>query len=297
MEARWEEIAGAELQYVLPASGDHSGSTGATTAAAGWPLVQRRTCAASGIQCRFCTVPPGSRRPSARPCWPLSRHERAQQALREAAEPRRQVLDAGAGAGLSVPWFGEPRFVAIEGTALQRAENTPYQVIRHNNFYYLCHEGAWYRSSSPQGPWKTAREVPEAMYSIPATDPAYNVTFVRLESFDDRSGEVAYGSTGGYYGSYSTGSTVVYGTGWYHPGFYNRSVYWRYPYAYGYSHSATYNLDTREQDWEWNLDGTKRRIYRYGPRNVIGGEYVMPESDGYKGDGRQRRLVDPPDGK
>jgi hypothetical protein len=96
----------------------------------------------------------------------------------------------------------------------------------------------------------------------------------------------------------------VYGTGWYYPGFYNRSVYWRYPHAYGYwgpgwgySHSATYDLNTRDADWEWDLDGTKRRVYRYGPRNVVGGEYVMPESAGYKGDGRQRPATDPPEGK
>ena len=298
--ARWEEIAATGLQYVSNTSGDLFRLDGRyyLLLAGRWfstKDLRRKWHPVRELPASFARIP--ADHPRARVLAAVAGTEQAQQALREVAESRRQVLDAGAGAGLSVPWFGEPRFVAIEGTALQRAENTPYQVIRHNNFYYLCHEGAWYRSSSPQGPWTTAREVPEAIYGIPATDPAYNVTFVRLESFDDRNGQVAYSSTGGYYGSFSTGATVVYGTGWYYPGFYNRSVYWRYPYAYGYSHSATYALDTREQDWEWSLDGTKRRIYRYGPRNVIGGEYVMPESDGYKGDGRQRRPVDPPDGQ
>jgi hypothetical protein len=41
-------------------------------------------------------------------------------------------------------------------------------------------------------------------------------------------------------------------------------------------------------DWEWSLDGSKRRVYRYGPRNVVGGQYVMPESNIYKGDGKDR---------
>jgi len=225
----------------------------------------------------------------------------AEKAVAEAAKPRVAVISVGAGDGIKVPYLGEPSFVGIEGTALRRAKNSPFQVIMHNNFYYLCHEGAWYSSTSPTGPWRVATEIPEAMYTIPATDPAYNVTFVRVESFDDSSEEVAYTSTSGYYSRYYTGSTMVYGTGWYYPGYYNRSAYWRYPHtygygyggwgpysAYGYSHSETYRVNRQETDWEWDLDGSKRRVYNYGPRNYIGsGEYVMPDSDNYKGDGKE----------
>ena len=93
---------------------------------------------------------------------------------------------------------------------------------------------------------------------------------------------------------------MVYGTGWYYPGYYDRSVYWRYPYTYGhygpwgaywpyyypYHHSETYEIDRRETDWAWDLDGSKRRVYNYGPQdNYVGGRYVMPKSQGYKGDG------------
>lgn len=224
----------------------------------------------------------------------------AEQAVAEASKPRIATVRADAGKDQEVPYAGEPSFVAIEGTNLRRAENTPFQVIQHNNFYYLCYEGAWYASSDPRGPWRVATEVPEAIYDIPPTDPAYNVTFVRLESFDDSSKEVAYKATSGYYSRYYNGSTMVYGTGWYYPGYYNRSVYWRYPhtygygrywggyYPYGYSHSETYRVNTEEKDWEWNLDGSKRRVYNYGPRNYIGsGEYVMPDSENYKGDGKR----------
>ena len=225
----------------------------------------------------------------------------AERAVAEALKPKVAVVRTDAGRN-EVPYAGEPSFVPIEGTVLRRAENTPFQVIMHNNFYYLCYEGAWYASSNPRGPWQAATEVPEAIYTIPATDPAYNVTFVRLKSFDDSSGEIAYVNTGGYYSAYYTGSTIVYGTGWYYPGYYNRGHYWRYPhtygyrpywggyypYGYGYSHSETYRINREETDWEWDLDGSKRRVYRYGPRNTIGsGEYVMPESDNYKGDGKR----------
>jgi hypothetical protein len=225
--------------------------------------------------------------------------EQARLAAQEVSRTHTRQVAADGGAELTVPWFGEPRFVPIEGTGMSRGENTPYQLIAHNNFFYLCHEGAWYRSGSSTGPWAPAREVPEAIYTIPATDPAYNVTFVRVGAFDDSTGRMAYESSGGYYGRYYTGTSVVYGTGWYHPGYYSRSAYWRYPYAYGYwgpygpygyghSHTETYRVNTRETDWEWELDGTKRRVYRYGPRNVVGGQYVMPASDNFKGGARQQ---------
>jgi hypothetical protein len=226
----------------------------------------------------------------------------AEKAIAEARKPKYARLSRDAGGNVKVPYVGEPSFVPIEATELRRAENSPFQVIMHNNFYYLCYEGAWYSSTKPEGPWRVATEVPEAIYTIPPTDPAYNVTFVRLESFDDSSNEVAYQATSGYYSRYYTPytRTMVYGTGWYYPGYYNRSAYWRYPhtygyggyrgahyYPYGYSHSETYRVNTREKDWQWDLNGDKRQIYNYGPANYVGsGTYQMPDSDNYKGDGR-----------
>jgi hypothetical protein len=203
----------------------------------------------------------------------------------EAAIPRVAVVRMGQASDLEIPYVGPPQFTPIEGTQLQRAVNTPYQVVQHNNFYYLCHEGAWYASSQPAGPWRAAAKVPEAIYEIPATDPLYNVTFVRAEAFDDSSDRVAYYSTSEYYGTYWSGSSLVYGTGWYHPGFYHPAAYWHhpwswsyhgyrgpyYPYAYPYySHSETFEVNRREKDWQWGLDGSKRVVYDYGPRNTVG---------------------------
>ncbi len=70
------------------------------------------------------------------------------------------------------------------------------------------------------------------------------------------------------------------------------SAYWRYPYTYGYHYgpwgawypyhyygSETYDVTREESDWAWDLDGSKQRVYRYGPQdNRVGGTYVMPDS-------------------
>ena len=165
----------------------------------------------------------------------------ARLSLIEAALPHRVSVARGAGAELEVSWVGEPRFEAIDTTRLQRGLNTPFQVIKHNNFYYLCHEGAWYFSELPTGPWKAALQIPDEIYRIPATDPAYNVTFVRLDTEQSETQEyVNYDYSSGYNGSFSTTVSVVYGTGWYHPSSVywdstNNPAYWHYGQTYGYN--------------------------------------------------------------
>ncbi|MGD8345888.1 MAG: hypothetical protein PVI83_01490 [Lysobacterales bacterium] len=248
--------------------------------------VNRMWYAVKELPAAFAEIP--QNHPRARVLESVPGTEAARRAAAEAARPRITEVQAGAGKALEVPWLGSPEFVEIEGTSLRRGKNTPFQVIQNNNFFYLCHDGAWFFSAAPTGPWRVALEVPEAIYTIPPTDPAFNVTFVKLESFDDSSGRTAYVSTSGYYSRYYNGSTMVYGTGWYYPGFYDRSVYWRYPHTYGYygpwgayypyryHSSETFEIDNTATDWEWELDGSKRKVYNYGPRNDVGGKYRMP---------------------
>jgi len=165
----------------------------------------------------------------------------AKLALIEAALPHRNVVAKSSAAGLEVSWVGEPSFEAIENTPLQRGLNTPFQVIKHNNFYYLCYEGAWYFSESPTGAWKVALDIPDEIYRIPASDPAYNVTFVRLDSEQPKTNEhVNYSYSSGYKGSFSTRMSVVYGTGWHYPSDVywdsaNGPAYWSYGRTYGYN--------------------------------------------------------------
>ena len=66
-----------------------------------------------------------------------------------------------------VSYVGAPQFAPIEGTTLQYATNTPNKVIQVGTQYYLCYQGVWFVSFSPQGPWQTAQTVPQAIYTIP----------------------------------------------------------------------------------------------------------------------------------
>jgi len=190
----------------------------------------------------FARIPVGHEKDHVLYAVPGTRQARL--ALIEAALPHRKSVAAGSGGGVQVSWVGEPRFETIEGTGLQRGLNTPFQVIRHNNFYYLCHEGAWFFSASPTGAWKVAQRVPDEIYRIPPADPAYNVTFVRLDSqVPETPGKVNFYYSDGYTGTFSTSVSVVYGTGWYHPS----SVYWDpvagpayWPYVRTYGYNTVY---------------------------------------------------------
>jgi hypothetical protein len=169
----------------------------------------------------------------------------AKLAMIEAALPHRVSVARNSGVEFDLVWVDEPRFEPIENTQLERGLNTPLQILKHNNFYYLCYQGAWYFSASPDGPWKVATQIPDEIYRIPATDPAFNVTFVKQDQHqDEQQGYVNYNYSSGYTGSFSTTVSVVYGTGWHHPS----SVYWdpwRKPYywgyGWGYGHGIAYN--------------------------------------------------------
>ena len=191
----------------------------------------------------------------------------AKLALIEAALPHRVSIAKGATADLDATWIGDPKFEAIENTQLQRGLNTPFQIIKHNNFYYLCYEGAWYFSESPHGAWKVAMQVPDEIYRIPASDPAYNVTFVKLEQEQEQAetrDHVNYSYSSGYKGSFSTRVSVVYGTGWHYPSSVywdsaNGPAYWNHPRTYGY------NIGYHPVGAYYGYRGGYRGRWGYGP--------------------------------
>jgi hypothetical protein len=150
----------------------------------------------------------------------------------------------------SVEYDGKPEFKPIEDASnnLQSAVNTEKSVFKLGERYYSCEQGIWYEADSPTGPWRVATEVPEAIYSIPASSPHHNVTYVHV--YDVTPTVVYVGYTPGYMGSYYSHGCVVYGTGWhyspwYGPHYYPRPWTWglhvRYNPWYGWSFGVSFS--------------------------------------------------------
>lgn len=145
-----------------------------------------------------------------------------------------------------VSYVGKPEFVSIPGTPVTYATNTPNDVLRVGDVYYLCLQGVWFTSRAPTGPWQAADRIPEEIYSIPESSPKYNVTYVRV--YDSTPSTIVVGYTPGYYGAYVSGGVVVWGTGYYYPpyvavGVAVTPVYWSSPY-HTYGAAAWYNPTT-----------------------------------------------------
>ena len=148
-----------------------------------------------------------------------------------------------------VTYIGNPEFKPIEGTTLQYAANTPADVIKYQDRFYLLQEGVWFVGASANGPWEVADTVPQEIYKIPPESPKHNTTYVYVT--DSNSDTVTTAQTAGYTGlAIGVGIGVaVWGTGYYYPPYYYWGpmypypVYWGYPY-YSYGAAAWYNPAT-----------------------------------------------------
>ncbi len=139
-----------------------------------------------------------------------------------------------------VAYAGEPQFQAIENTTVARALNTDKDVIKVGDDYYLCYEGVWFKATGPTGPWAVATSVPGAIYQIPISSPAYNVTYVTIEDDDDIDDDwVEFAAAAAYTGLLVDYGSVVWGTGWYYPPYVWGGGYWGHYPTYGYG--AAYN--------------------------------------------------------
>ncbi len=165
------------------------------------------------------------------------------------------VNTSTAAAAIKVTYGGEPNFEPITGTTLSYATNTQDKVIKVGDVYYLCFQGVWFMSTMPVGPWTVASSVPQVIYTIPATSPVYNVTYVTQVSVN--SGTVQSSYTAGYLGAFvvgvGAGAIIANGTGYYYPAYiyhppYGYPMYYPYPATYGaygaYGTSAHYNAAT-----------------------------------------------------
>ncbi len=154
----------------------------------------------------------------------------ADEAVLDAQIPQTAAVDRGK-AALRVDYDGTPRFVAIEGTGMAYAANTATQVVLVNGVYFAVDDAVWFRAERAAGPWVLATSVPDLIYTIPPQSPVYNITHVYIYNVTPTIVYVGY--TPGYTHTYVYGGTVVYGTGYYYPGWYGRYYYPR-PSSWGY---------------------------------------------------------------
>jgi hypothetical protein len=156
----------------------------------------------------------------------------AREAVLDASIPQTASIRRDAGADLSVAYDGEPRFQDIpESPGAAYALNTPDDVLRVEGQYYCCHQGVWYESATPAGPWTVCVSVPAVIYTLPPSCPDYHVRYVYV--YDYYADYVTCGYLPGYTGTYVYGPTIVYGTGYTYPGWYG-SDYFPSPLTWGY---------------------------------------------------------------
>jgi hypothetical protein len=141
----------------------------------------------------------------------------------------------------SVSYQGAPQFEPIELTTVARAVNTDKQILRAGDLYYMCFEGVWFTSNKPAGPWTVADMIPKAIYEIPISSPAHNVTYVTVESADND--EVTFEAEAAYTGMMVAWGTAVWGSGWYYPPYYWAGSFYPayFPSYPSYGYGARYN--------------------------------------------------------
>ena len=180
--------------------------------------------------------------------------DEARMAVMEATIPRKATIDRDAGENVSVFYEGEAIFEDVPGTDVKRAVNSPNDILLIGSTYYLCDSAVWYVSTTEDGPWVVADEIPAVIYSIPPSSPSYHVTHVEIEESDSETVSTSYDS--GYFGSNVSFGVVVYGSGWYYPPYYGYYPGYPYYYPHPYSYGARRVLQPGD-----------RRL-RTGPRDV-----------------------------
>jgi hypothetical protein len=156
---------------------------------------------------------------------------------------------------------GKPEFQPVEKTKVSRAVNTDKDIIKVGDMYYMCFEGVWFMSSSPNGPWKVTGSVPGEIYEIPASSPAHSVTYVTVEDDDDDA--VVFATALAFTGVMIAWGCCVWGSGWYYPPHYG--FYGGYPYYY--PRYPTYGYGARYNPW---TGAYSRGMVAYGPYGGAG---------------------------
>ncbi len=119
-------------------------------------------------------------------------------------------------AKLDVKYGGPPQFQPIEGTDMEYAINTSAEVVHASGRYYAVQHGVWFVADSPLGPWAAADMIPAEIYTIPPSCPLYHDRYVYVYGATPEYVYVGY--TPGYMGAFISDGVVLFGTGWWYPG-------------------------------------------------------------------------------
>ncbi|HKQ97975.1 MAG TPA: hypothetical protein VJV75_08875, partial [Candidatus Polarisedimenticolia bacterium] len=182
----------------------------------------------------------------------------AEDAVADAMIPQTSMVNRH-DAKVEVAYDGKPKFDRIPGTRILLATNTASQVLKVDGRFWLCEQGVWYVSDSPEGPWEVADERPEGVDDIPASSSAYNVKYVYI--YESTPDYVYVGYLPGYTWCYPYYGTVVYGTGWYYPAYVSPYYYYPHPWTwgfharyspwYGWSYGASWGVGWASFSWGW----------------------------------------------
>ena len=115
----------------------------------------------------------------------------------------------------AVAYQGDPKFEPIPSTTVARAVNTDKDILKVGDLYYMCYEGVWFVAKAATGPWTVADSIPKAIYEIPVSSPAYNVTYVTVQESNDDA--VVFATAVAFTGVMVAWGCAVWGTGYYHP--------------------------------------------------------------------------------
>ena len=197
------------------------------------------TYATEDLPSDFAKIPPNG--PGSNVLASVPGTQEAQDAVLLAQIPTSAIVNIKeAEAQVKVQYDGQPQFKPIETTQLLYATNTQDKVIKVGDMYYLCFQAVWFMSTTPTGPWKVASSIPKEIYTIPASSPVYNVTYVTQTQTSPETVESNH--TAGYLGMFlvgtAVGMTIAYGTGYYYPPYfyyppYGYPIYRPYPITYG----------------------------------------------------------------
>jgi hypothetical protein len=116
-------------------------------------------------------------------------------------------------------------------------------------------------ATAATGPWEVTSSVPKEIYEIPVTSPAYNVTYVTVESSTPDA--VVFVAAAAYTGMMVAWGCAVWGTGYYYPPY----VYYGARYPVYYPHYPTYGYAAAYNPW---TGAYTRGAAVYGPYGGAG---------------------------